>query len=128
MEKSMYIGSGPAQQVPMEHAYEAFRLRCRSQNLSPETCTWYKYRLGLFSRFLESKEISDAREITPHFIRLYLDHLRVKGTCSGTVARDYGALKCFFGRHFFLRFFLRGFHRFHTRRIRSHFLLLGLFF
>ena len=96
MEKSMYIGSGPAQQVPMEHAYEAFRLRCRSQNLSPETCTWYKYRLGLFSRFLESKEISDAREITPHFIRLYLDHLRVKGTCSGTVARDYGALKCFF--------------------------------
>lgn len=96
MEKTLGFAPALAGRVSLAHAYEAFRLRCQAQNLSPETCEWYRHRLGLLRRFLESKGVTGAREVTPHLLRLHLDQLRANGTCSGTVARDYGAIKCFF--------------------------------
>lgn len=83
-------------EVTYSRASEAFRLRCRAQNLSPLTCGWYEQILELFGRFLEAQEVSLVREITPNLIRLYLDELRGRNS-SGTVARTYGALRCLFG-------------------------------
>lgn len=40
--------------------------------------------------------MTQAREITPYLIRLYLDKMRGDHMSSGLVARDYGAFKCFF--------------------------------
>lgn len=82
--------------VTFSRASEAFRLRCRAQNLSPLTCGWYEQLLGPFGRFLEAQEVQLVREVTPDLIRLYLDELRARNN-SGTVARTYGALRCFFG-------------------------------
>jgi integrase/recombinase XerD len=83
-------------EVTLAHASEAFQLRCQAQNLSPQTCGWYANRLKVFGRFLDSKGVTLAREITPHLIRLHLDGMRARGLSSGLIARDYGAFKCFF--------------------------------
>ncbi len=84
-------------QVSLAEASEAFRLRCQAQNLSPLTCAWYKQLLKVFERFLEKRGVTLAREVTPHLIRLYLEELRASGNASGTVARTYGAIRCYFG-------------------------------
>ena len=96
MEKTADFASTSAARVPMRHAFEAFELRCQARNLTPGTCLWYKTRLKLFGRFLESKGVTLVREITPHLIRMYLDKMRANRNSSGLIARDYGAFKCFF--------------------------------
>ncbi len=78
-------------------AFEAFYLRCQAQNPSLLTCGWYKQILKLFRRFLESHGVTTTRQVTPTHIRAYLGHMRQSGNASGTVARTYGALRCFFG-------------------------------
>lgn len=83
-------------EVTFGRASEAFRLRCRAQNLSPLTVGWYAQILGLFGRFLEAQEVTLIREVTPDLIRRYLDDLRSRNS-SGTIARTYGGLRCFFG-------------------------------
>lgn len=94
-KKAGFAPSGVSR-THISHAYDAFALRCQARNLSPGTCAWYKQRLKLFERFIESKGVTLAREITPHLIRLYFDQMRTAGNCRGLIARDYGALKCFF--------------------------------
>lgn len=89
-----YVGK---RQVSLAEASEAFRLRCQAQNLSPLTCEWYRQILKVFERFLEKRGVTFAREVTPHLIRLYLEELRASGNASGTVARTYGAVRCYFG-------------------------------
>ncbi|MDE2038646.1 MAG: tyrosine-type recombinase/integrase [Elusimicrobia bacterium] len=96
METATEFGRSSSAKVPLSHAYEAFHLRCRAQNLTAGTCGWYKSRLGLFGQFLESKGVALACEVTPHLIRMYLEKMREAGNCSGLIARDYGAFKCFF--------------------------------
>jgi integrase/recombinase XerD len=96
MDKIESFTPAAAGRVPFCHALEAFRLRCKAQNLTPLTIDWYEWRLKGFTRFLESKGVTEAREVTPHLIRLYLDGMRDRGVGSGTVARDYGVLKCLF--------------------------------
>jgi integrase/recombinase XerD len=83
-------------EATLAHASEAFQLRCQAQNLSPLTCDWYKRRLGRFQAFLEAHGVTVARGVTPHLIRLYLDSMRAEGLSSGLIARDFGALKCYF--------------------------------
>ena len=96
MGKIVRFGAAATSEVTFSRASEAFRLRCRAQNLSPLTCGWYAQILELFSRFLEAQEVALIREVTPDLIRLYLDELRSRNN-SGTIARTYGALRCFFG-------------------------------
>jgi integrase/recombinase XerD len=96
MENVTEFGRSTSAKVPLRHAYEAFHLRCQAQNLTTGTCGWYKGRLKLFGQFMESKGVTLAREVTPHLIRLYLEKMRAAGNCSGLIARDYGAFKCFF--------------------------------
>jgi len=36
-------------------------------------------------------------DVDPMVIRQFLEHMRSHGNCSGTVARTYGGLRCFFG-------------------------------
>ena len=86
-----------ASEVTLSRASEAFRLRCKAQNLSPLTVGWYDQILDLFGRFLEAQGVGSVREVTPHIIRLYLEERQTQGISSGTVARTYGALRCFFG-------------------------------
>lgn len=83
--------------VPIGNALEAFLLRCQAQNLTAGTLTWYKDLLRLWNRFLESKGVTLAKEVTPELIRLYLDDMRKRKMASGYVARTYGALRCLFG-------------------------------
>lgn len=97
MEKTARFVPHASHKVLLRDAYEAFAIRCQARNLSPGTLVWYKNRLGLFLRFLESKGVTQAREITPHLIRLYLDDMRARHMSSGLIARDYGGFKCFFG-------------------------------
>ncbi|MFH1723303.1 MAG: tyrosine-type recombinase/integrase [Elusimicrobiota bacterium] len=78
-------------------AYEAFELRCEAKGLSPLTCGWYRQILSLFQRFLESQGVTDIRRIDAPLIRSYLCHMRRHGKASGTIARTYGGLRCFFG-------------------------------
>lgn len=78
-------------------ASEAFRLRCQAQNLSPSTLIWYREIFKRWIRFLESKGVTLAREVTPNLIRLSLEDMRDRGVSSNTVARTYGGLRCFFG-------------------------------
>lgn len=96
MGKIVKLAAVGTSEVTFSRASEAFRLRCRAQNLSPLTCGWYAQILELFGRFLEAQEVSLVREVTPDLIRLYLDELRSRNS-SGTIARTYGALRCFFG-------------------------------
>lgn len=96
MGNAIEFGRSSSAKVPLRHAYEAFHLRCQAQNLTNGTCGWYKNRLRLFGTFLESKGVTLAREVTPHLIRMYLEKMRAAGNCSGLIARDYGAFKCFF--------------------------------
>jgi site-specific recombinase XerD len=95
MEKMARFVPAGSNKVPLSDAYEAFTIRCKARNLSPGTLGWYKSRLGLFLAFLESKGVAQAREITPHLIRLYFDKMRTNHMSSGLIARDYGAFKCF---------------------------------
>ena len=96
MEKTARFVPHASHKVLLGDAYEAFAIRCKARNLSPGSLVWYKTRLGLFLRFLESKGVTQAREITPHLIRLYFDKMRSEHMSSGLIARDYGAFKCFF--------------------------------
>jgi integrase/recombinase XerD len=79
------------------HAYEAFRLRCQAQNLSVGTCGWYDITLKCWNRFLEDREVTSTKEVTPTLIRGYLEDMRSRKLASGYISRTYGALRCFFG-------------------------------
>lgn len=96
MGKIVRFTDAAMSEVTFDRASEAFRLRCRAQNLSPLTVGWYAQILGLFGRFLEAQEVTLVREVTPDLIRRYLDDLRSRNS-SGTIARTYGGLRCFFG-------------------------------
>ncbi len=93
------IGYAPqsVNQVPIGNASEAFMLRCHAQNLTNGTITWYTDLLRLWNRYLESKGVTLAKEVTPELIRSYFDDMRKRGLASGTIAHTYGALRCFFG-------------------------------
>ena len=78
------------------HAYEAFRLRCQAQNLSPLTCNWYDITVRCWNRFLEVHDVTKAKEVTPTVIRAYLEDMRNRKLASGYMCRTYGALRCFF--------------------------------
>ncbi|MDE2142869.1 MAG: tyrosine-type recombinase/integrase [Elusimicrobia bacterium] len=83
--------------VPIGNASEAFMLRCHAQNLTDGTITWYTDLLRVWNRYLESNGVTLAKEVTPELIRSYFDDMRKRGMASGTIARTYGALRCFFG-------------------------------
>ena len=72
MGKIVKFGAAATSEVTFSRASEAFRLRCRAQNLSPLTVGWYAQILGLFGRFLEAQEVTLIREVTPDLIRRYL--------------------------------------------------------
>ena len=96
MGKIVRFTDAAMSEVTFSRASEAFRLRCRAQNLSPLTVGWYAQILGLFGRFLEAQEVTLIREVTPDLVRRYLDDLRSRNS-SGTIARTYCGLRCFFG-------------------------------
>jgi len=79
------------------HAYEAFRLRCQAQNLSSGTCGWYEVTVRCWNRFLETRGVTKAKDVTPSVIRAYLEDMRNRKLASGYLCRTYGALRCFFG-------------------------------
>ncbi|MBI3547970.1 MAG: tyrosine-type recombinase/integrase [Elusimicrobia bacterium] len=83
--------------ISFEHAQEAFFLRCKAKGLSPLTEGWYKGILTPLSRFLAGQGISSPKDATPHLLRAHLDTLRTNGSCSGTIFRTYGGIRCFFG-------------------------------
>src|SRR6185295_13362521 len=83
--------------ITLGQASEAFRLRCQAQSLSPSTLIWYGEILKRWIRFLESKGVTLAKEVTPNLIRLSFEEMRGRGVGSGTIARTYGGLRCFFG-------------------------------
>ena len=83
--------------ITLGQASEAFRLRCQAQNLSPSTLIWYREVFKRWIRFLDSKGVTLAKEVTPNLIRLSFEDMRSRGVSSNTVARTYGGLRCFFG-------------------------------
>jgi len=96
MAKTTVYRPFAAREVSPGQASEAFRLRCQAQNLSAGTLVWYGENLKRWNRFLESKGVTLAREVTPDLIRRYIEDMRQRGNASGTVARTYGGLRCFF--------------------------------
>jgi integrase/recombinase XerD len=89
--------SGSRKAATFQQAYEEFRLRCDSRNLSDGTLAWYKQILGGLQRFLIQRfEIASMDEITPGHIRSYLSQLKARELSSETVHRTYGGLRCFF--------------------------------
>ncbi len=83
--------------VTFQQAYEEFRLRCDSRNLSSGTLAWYHQILGGLERFLIQRyEIASMDEITPGHIRAYLSQLKARELSSETVHRTYGGFRCFF--------------------------------
>lgn len=80
-----------------QQAYEEFKLRCDSRNLSMGTLDWYRQILGGLGRFLaERYEITGMEEITPGHIRTHLVQLKARDLSSETIHRTYGGLRCFF--------------------------------
>ena len=80
-----------------QKAYEEFRLRCDSRNLSSGTLAWYHQIIGGLERFLVQRyEITSMDEITPGHLRAYLSQLKARELSSETVHRTYGGLRCFF--------------------------------
>lgn len=78
-------------------AYEQFRLRCDSKNLSAGSLAWYRQILGGFERFLVQRfEILDMESVAAGHIRAYLSWLKGRGLSSETVHRTFGGLRCFF--------------------------------
>lgn len=70
-------------------AYEDFRLRCDSRNLSVGTLAWYAQILGSLGRFLDLRyEITRMDEITAGHIRAYLSQLKARELSSETVHRS----------------------------------------
>ncbi len=89
--------SGSRKAATFQQAYEEFRLRCDSRNLSDGTLAWYKQILGGLQRFLIQRfEIASMDEVTPGHIRSYLSQLKARELSSETVHRTYGGLRCFF--------------------------------
>jgi len=80
-----------------QEAYEEFRLRCDSRNLSDGTLAWYRQILGSLGRFLALRyEITGMDAITPGHLRAYLSQLKARELSSETVHRTYGGLRCYF--------------------------------
>ena len=77
-------------------AYTSFIARCHSKNLSRGTIAWYGQILKALYAFLNSKGISDFRDVTTAHLREYLGWRRANDLSSETVLRQWGALKCFF--------------------------------
>lgn len=96
MGKIVRFNDRDTREITFDRALEAFRLRCRAQNLSSLTCGWYAQILKPFGEFLEESGVESVREVAPDLIRRYLDELRGRNN-SGTIARTYGGLRCFFG-------------------------------
>lgn len=96
MRKTLAFRPAAQFEVTLGSASEAFRLRCQAQQLSPATLGWYKQLLKLFSRFLEERGVTAARDVTPTLLRQYLEHRRACGNGSITIERTYGGLRCFF--------------------------------
>lgn len=78
-------------------AYEAFKLRCQAQNLSQGTIGWYDIALKCWNRFLEDRQVTSTRAVTPTLIRGYLEDMRSRKLASGCISPTYGALRRFFG-------------------------------
>ncbi|MBI5629904.1 MAG: tyrosine-type recombinase/integrase [Elusimicrobia bacterium] len=80
-----------------QQAYEEFRLRCDSRNLSSGTLAWYHQILGGLERFLVQRYgIASMEGITAGHIRAHLSQLKARELSSETVHRTYGGLRCFF--------------------------------
>lgn len=78
-------------------AYEEFRLRCDSRNLSEGTLAWYRQILGGLERFLVLRyQLTRMDEITAGHLRAYLSQLKARELSSETVHRTYGGFRCFF--------------------------------
>jgi site-specific recombinase XerD len=67
----------------------------RLENLADGTIRFYKTKIKLFIRFLESLGICKVTEISPQTIRSYLVFLEQKGRNPGGVHAAYRALKAF---------------------------------
>lgn len=80
-----------------QQAYEEFRLRCDSRNLSAGTLAWYAQVVGGLGRFLPARyEVTRIEEVTAGHLRAYLSQMKARGLSSETVHRTYGGLRCFF--------------------------------
>jgi len=100
MKLPLQVKSSPVPcQSPSSFQYllDAFVLRCKAKSLSRGSVSWYKDKLRPFLAFLEGLQITNAKDISPTNIRTYIEHLRVKGQCSGTIYRAYTGLGTFFG-------------------------------
>ena len=83
--------------VTFRRAYEEFRLRCDSRNLSEGTLAWYRQVLGGLERFLAQRfEVLNMEAITAGHIRAHLSQLKARELSSETIHRSYGGLRCFF--------------------------------
>ena len=76
---------------------DGFVLRCKAKSLSPGTIRWYKDKLTPFLAFLVGQRIKDIVEVSPTNVRAYLEHLRGKGHCHGSVYRTYTGIGTFLG-------------------------------
>ena len=83
--------------ITFQRAYEEFRLRCDSRNLSSGTLAWYRQILGDLERFLLQRyELANMEGITPGYIRAHLIQLKARELSSETVHRTFGGMRCFF--------------------------------
>ena len=97
MEETMETCVQTERRIALRQAYEQFRLRCESRNLSPGTLLWYRQILGGMERFLSTCfEVLYLDEVNAGHLRAYLCDLKGRGICSETVHRTYGGLRCFF--------------------------------
>lgn len=84
-------------QETLKNAVEAFLLRCRAQNLAASTIAWYTQKFDALERFLASHGAIHVKDVTPILLREYFSAQREAGHRSGTIFRDFGVSRCFFG-------------------------------
>ncbi len=71
------------------------------KGLSDNTLTSYQFDLKSFFAFLDTKSVSEIKEVSRHHIMAYLISLKSQGKSSATLARHMACLKSFF--HFIFR-------------------------
>ncbi|MEZ4682207.1 MAG: tyrosine-type recombinase/integrase [Caldilineaceae bacterium] len=81
--------------MQINDALDLFYLDCQARRLTPSTITFYKLKVGDFSRWLQGRDITDVTAITSTDIKRYLVHLQERGL-NDTSQHDYArAVKTF---------------------------------
>jgi len=91
------LTAAPATRFSLADAIEVFWRRCRAKNLSPNTITFYQYRLEAFNRYLAGRELTDLalEDITPDLLRGFLVEQR-ESVSPLTASHSYVTLRCLF--------------------------------